>query len=116
MAFQILLSPMVFTPRESLAFFVAQDFTLAGAHDRYQSLMDRLGIPMPESGMAVDVDEALETANRIGYPVMVRPSYVRGGRFTGRDDAQMRGLHTRPSDPHRPLPQPCHRMRSRRHR
>ena len=35
---------------------------------------------MPESGMAVNVDEALEIANRIGYPVMVRPSYVLGGR------------------------------------
>ena len=35
---------------------------------------------MPEAGMAVNVDEALEIANRIGYPVMVRPSYVLGGR------------------------------------
>lgn len=43
-------------------------------------MMDKLGIPMPESGMAVNVDEALEIANRIGYPVMVRPSYVLGGR------------------------------------
>ena len=43
-------------------------------------MMDKLGIPMPESGMAVNVEEALEIANRIGYPVMVRPSYVLGGR------------------------------------
>ena len=43
-------------------------------------MMEKLGIPMPESGMAVNVDEALEIANRIGYPVMVRPSYVLGGR------------------------------------
>ena len=42
--------------------------------------MDKLGIPMPESGMAVNVEEAVEIANRIGYPVMVRPSYVLGGR------------------------------------
>ena len=43
-------------------------------------MMEKLGIPMPESGMAVNVDEALKIANRIGYPVMVRPSYVLGGR------------------------------------
>jgi len=43
-------------------------------------MMDKLGIPMPESGMAVTVDEAKQIANRIGYPVMVRPSYVLGGR------------------------------------
>ena len=43
-------------------------------------MMDKLGIPMPEAGMAVNVDEALEIANKIGYPVMVRPSYVLGGR------------------------------------
>ncbi len=42
--------------------------------------MDKLGIPMPEAGMAVNVDEALAIANKIGYPVMVRPSYVLGGR------------------------------------
>ena len=33
-------------------------------------------IPMPEAGMAVNVDEALEIANKIGYPVMVRPSTI----------------------------------------
>ena len=43
-------------------------------------MMDKLEIPMPESGMAVDVAEAIEIANKIGYPVMVRPSYVLGGR------------------------------------
>jgi carbamoyl-phosphate synthase large subunit len=43
-------------------------------------MMDKLGIPMPESGMAVNVEEAIEIANKIGYPVMVRPSYVLGGR------------------------------------
>ena len=42
--------------------------------------MDKLEIPMPESGMAVNVDEALAIAKKIGYPVMVRPSYVLGGR------------------------------------
>ncbi|MCI7768330.1 MAG: carbamoyl-phosphate synthase large subunit [Oscillospiraceae bacterium] len=53
---------------------------LAEDRDHFRAMMDRLGIPMPESGMAVNVDEALEIANRIGYPVMVRPSYVLGGR------------------------------------
>ena len=43
-------------------------------------MMDKLGIPMPEAGMATTVDEALEIAKKIGYPVMVRPSYVLGGR------------------------------------
>ena len=41
-AFQILLSPMVFSPRQSLGFFVTQDFTLAGANEGYQSIVQRL--------------------------------------------------------------------------
>lgn len=53
---------------------------LAEDRDRFREVMDKLGIPMPESGMAVTVDEALDTAHKIGYPVMVRPSYVLGGR------------------------------------
>ena len=53
---------------------------LAEDRDRFREMMDKLEIPMPESGMAVDVIEALEIAKRIGYPVMVRPSYVLGGR------------------------------------
>ncbi|MCI7350117.1 MAG: carbamoyl-phosphate synthase large subunit [Ruminococcus sp.] len=53
---------------------------LAEDRDHFRAMMDKLGIPMPESGMAVNVEEALEIANRIGYPVMVRPSYVLGGR------------------------------------
>ena len=53
---------------------------LAEDRDLFRAMMDRLGIPMPESGMAVNIDEAIEIANKIGYPVMVRPSYVLGGR------------------------------------
>ncbi len=53
---------------------------LAEDRDLFRAMMDKLGIPMPESGMATTVDEALEIAHRIGYPVMVRPSYVLGGR------------------------------------
>ena len=53
---------------------------LAEDRDRFREIMEKLNIPMPEAGMAVDVEEALEIAEKIGYPVMVRPSYVLGGR------------------------------------
>jgi len=53
---------------------------LAEDRDLFRSMMDKLGIPMPEAGMATTIEEALEIANKIGYPVMVRPSYVLGGR------------------------------------
>ena len=43
-------------------------------------MMQKLGIPQPESGMASTMDEALAIAARIGYPLMVRPSFVLGGR------------------------------------
>lgn len=53
---------------------------LAEDRDLFRAMMDKLEIPMPESGMATTVDEAINIANKIGYPVMVRPSYVLGGR------------------------------------
>ncbi len=53
---------------------------LAEDRDLFRDMMDKLKIPMPESGMAVNVEEAVAIANQIGYPVMVRPSYVLGGR------------------------------------
>ncbi|WP_317344750.1 carbamoyl-phosphate synthase large subunit [Faecalimonas umbilicata] len=53
---------------------------LAEDRDLFRAMMEKLEIPMPESGMAVNVEEALEIAEKIGYPVMVRPSYVLGGR------------------------------------
>ncbi|MBM4087828.1 MAG: carbamoyl-phosphate synthase large subunit [Planctomycetes bacterium] len=53
---------------------------LAEDRDRFRHLMRELGIPQPESGMASNLDEAMEIANRIGYPLMVRPSFVLGGR------------------------------------
>jgi len=53
---------------------------LAEDRDRFRHIMDQLEIPMPESGMAVNLDDALTIAKRIGYPLMVRPSYVLGGR------------------------------------
>ena len=53
---------------------------MAEDRDLFRGMMDKLGIPMPESGMATTVEEAIAIAKRIGYPVMVRPSYVLGGR------------------------------------
>ncbi|MBQ2614418.1 MAG: carbamoyl-phosphate synthase large subunit [Clostridia bacterium] len=53
---------------------------LAEDRDLFREMMDKLEIPMPESGMAVNAAEALAIAEKIGYPVMVRPSYVLGGR------------------------------------
>ena len=53
---------------------------LAEDRDLFRAMMDTLEIPMPESGMAVNTEEALAIARKIGYPVMVRPSYVLGGR------------------------------------
>ena len=48
--------------------------------DLFHSIMDRLGIPMPESRMASDLDGALEVVKEIGYPLVIRPSFVLGGR------------------------------------
>ncbi len=53
---------------------------LAEDRDLFRAMMEKLQIPMPESGMATTVKEATAIAERIGYPVMVRPSYVLGGR------------------------------------
>ncbi len=53
---------------------------LAEDRDRFSAIMHRLGIPQPDSGMAASTEEALAIAARIGYPLMVRPSYVLGGR------------------------------------
>ena len=48
--------------------------------DLFHSIMDRLGIPMPESRMASDLDGALKVVKEIGYPIVIRPSFVLGGR------------------------------------
>ncbi len=53
---------------------------MAEDRDLFRAMMDKLNIPMPQAGMAVDAEEALSIANEIGYPVMVGPSYVLGGR------------------------------------
>jgi len=64
--------PVLGTPPEVIA--------LAEDRDLFRKKMERMNIPMPESGMACNYDDAVTTANEIGYPVMVRPSYVLGGR------------------------------------
>jgi carbamoyl-phosphate synthase large subunit len=48
--------------------------------ERFNALCERLGIPQPAGAMATDADDAVRVANEIGYPVLVRPSYVLGGR------------------------------------
>jgi carbamoyl-phosphate synthase large subunit len=53
---------------------------LAEDRDRFRHVIEKLGIPQPESGMASNLEQALEIAERIGYPLMIRPSYVLGGR------------------------------------
>ena len=53
---------------------------LAEDRDRFRQMMEKMGIPMPESGMAISFEEARAIAARVGYPVMVRPSFVLGGR------------------------------------
>ncbi|MGV8126712.1 MAG: carbamoyl-phosphate synthase large subunit [Methanothrix sp.] len=53
---------------------------LAEDRDRFRMMMEKMKIPMPESGMASSLEQAREVAGRIGYPLMVRPSYVLGGR------------------------------------
>jgi carbamoyl-phosphate synthase large subunit len=53
---------------------------LAEDRERFGKVIEKLGIPMPESGMASTMEEAIVIADRIGYPLIVRPSYVLGGR------------------------------------
>jgi carbamoyl-phosphate synthase large subunit len=53
---------------------------LAEDRDRFRKMMDKMGIPMPESGMAANFEDARALARQIGYPLMVRPSFVLGGR------------------------------------
>ena len=57
-----------------------QSIDLAEDRERFGNLLIELGIRQPENGMARNLDEARQVTNRIGYPVLVRPSYVLGGR------------------------------------
>ncbi len=57
-----------------------ESIDIAEDRKRFSQIIKKIGIPQPESGTAVVLEEALEAARRIGYPLMVRPSYVLGGR------------------------------------
>lgn len=57
-----------------------QTIALAEDRDLFRQIMERMDIPMPESGMASTLEEAIAVASKISYPVMVRPSFVLGGR------------------------------------
>ena len=52
----------------------------AGDREQFRELLQKLGLKQPENGSARSVAEAREIAARIGYPVLVRPSFVLGGR------------------------------------
>jgi len=52
---------------------------MAEERTRFANLVDRLGIPQPDGGMATSIEEAVAVADRVGYPVIVRPSFVIGG-------------------------------------
>ncbi|NLF15682.1 MAG: carbamoyl-phosphate synthase large subunit, partial [Lentisphaerae bacterium] len=83
--------------------------TIAVAEDRdlFRHMMERMGIPMPESGMASSMDEAVRIAASIGYPLMVRPSFVLGGRGMEvvHDEAMLREYMAKAVDvtPERPI-------------
>ena len=78
--------------------------SIDAAEDREQfnALCDRLGIPQPEGGIASAVEDAIAVAARVGYPVLVRPSYVLGGRAMEivYDDTDLRRAMAR-AHPHR---------------
>ena len=75
--------------------------------ERWNEIVLKLGIPQPEAGMAHDPEEAVDVAQRIGYPVMVRPSFVLGGRAMQvvYDDEMLREYMRRAVDvsPERPI-------------
>ena len=58
----------------------AEAIDIAEDRKRFESFLERLGIPQPPGGAVTTIEEALQVAQLIGYPVLVRPSYVLGGR------------------------------------
>ena len=74
-----------------------ESIDLAEDRKRFGKLITELGIPQPEGAMVTSVDEALGGANRVGYPVLLRPSYVLGGRamvIAYDDEAVLRYMST----------------------
>jgi carbamoyl-phosphate synthase large subunit len=57
-----------------------QSIEMAEDRKLFSAMLDKLGIPQPPNGMATNEDEALAAAHKVGYPVLVRPSFVLGGR------------------------------------
>ncbi|MFC1653042.1 carbamoyl-phosphate synthase large subunit [Planctomycetota bacterium] len=80
---------------------------LAEDRDQFRAMMKKLKIPMPEAGMASNLDQALKVAETIGYPLIVRPSYVLGGRGMEvvHDEVELREYVTAAVDvtPERPI-------------
>ena len=58
----------------------AEAIDIASDRRRFEDFLSRLGVPQPPGAAVVTVEEALNVAQRIGYPVLMRPSYVLGGR------------------------------------
>src|SRR5881396_795627 len=83
-----------------------ESIDLAEDRKRFGKLLERMEIPQPENGAAMNAEEALEIANRIGYPVLVRPSYVLGGRamVIAYDDAMLRDYVRRAEELQRAFP------------
>jgi carbamoyl-phosphate synthase large subunit len=67
-------------PSALIAGTSAQSIDIAEDREKWSALCNRLGITQPPGGTALNVDEALTVAHQVGYPVLVRPSYVLGGR------------------------------------
>ncbi len=97
---------------------------LAEDRERFQALLHRLGLRQPRNGIARSPAQAMTVAKEIGYPLVIRPSYVLGGRAMEivRDDAQLQRYITsavqvsrRHARPPRQLPLQRHRGRRRRH-
>ena len=91
---------------------------LAEDRERFGRLAESLGVRCPEWGMAETAEQAIEIAGRVGYPVLVRPSYVLGGRAMrvcyGEADMRGRDGRGRRRRPRRPLPRERDRARRRR--
>jgi carbamoyl-phosphate synthase large subunit len=83
-----------------------ESIDLAEDRKHFGKLLADLGIPQPENGAAMDVEEALEIGRRIGYPVLVRPSYVLGGRamVIAYDEATLRDYVRKAEELHRAFP------------
>jgi len=80
-------------PSELIVGTTSESIDIAEDREKWRALCESLGIMQPPGGTARTVNQAVEIANKIGYPVLVRPSYVLGGRAMQivHDEAQLRG-------------------------